>query len=106
MGQGSGYGKPLLSLGNAAANCAMVGPAPSFRLEGSDDRSHRASRLHHAARRRGGCVAACSARAADGKAPDHRARGGAIPSTQGTWIAAFVQRMRELGWIENRAVAI
>ena len=32
--------------------------------------------------------------------------GGAIPSTQGTWIAAFVQRMRELGWIENRAVAI
>ena len=32
--------------------------------------------------------------------------GGAIPSTQGTWIAAFVQRMRKLGWIENRAVAI
>ena len=32
--------------------------------------------------------------------------GAAIPSTQGTWIAAFVQRMRELGWIENRAVAI
>src|SRR6516225_5175512 len=32
--------------------------------------------------------------------------GGATPSTQGTWITAFVQRLRELGWIENRAVAI
>src|SRR5262245_6654589 len=32
--------------------------------------------------------------------------GGAIPTTQGTWVAAFVQRLRELGWIENRAVAI
>src|SRR5262249_11504327 len=32
--------------------------------------------------------------------------GGAIPSTQGTWVAAFVRRLRELGWIENRAVAI
>src|SRR5262249_40909824 len=32
--------------------------------------------------------------------------GGAIPSTQGAWITAFVQRLRELGWIENRAVAI
>ena len=32
--------------------------------------------------------------------------GGAIPSTQGAWITAFVQRLRELGWIENRAVTI
>src|SRR5262245_46574780 len=32
--------------------------------------------------------------------------GGAIPSTQGVWIAAFVQRLRELGWLENRTVAI
>jgi len=32
--------------------------------------------------------------------------GGAIPSTQGIWIAAFVQRLRELGWLENRTVAI
>jgi ABC-type uncharacterized transport system substrate-binding protein len=32
--------------------------------------------------------------------------GGAIPSTQGVWITAFVQRLRELGWIENRTVAI
>jgi putative tryptophan/tyrosine transport system substrate-binding protein len=32
--------------------------------------------------------------------------GGAIPSTQGAWVTAFAQRLRELGWIENRAVAI
>src|SRR5262245_28334371 len=32
--------------------------------------------------------------------------GGAIPSTQGAWFTAFVQRLRELGWIENRAVEI
>jgi len=32
--------------------------------------------------------------------------GGAIPSTQGAWVAAFVQRLGELGWIENRGVAI
>jgi putative ABC transport system substrate-binding protein len=32
--------------------------------------------------------------------------GGAIPSTQGVWIAALVQRLRELGWLENRTVAI
>ena len=28
------------------------------------------------------------------------------PSTHGQWIAGFVQRLRELGWIENRTVAI
>ena len=27
-------------------------------------------------------------------------------STQRTWTDAFVQRLRELGWIENRTVAI
>ena len=32
--------------------------------------------------------------------------GGAIPSTQGAWITAFVQRLRELGWIEGRTIAI
>ena len=28
------------------------------------------------------------------------------PSTHGQWVAAFVQRLRELGWIEGRTVAI
>src|SRR5215469_9816524 len=32
--------------------------------------------------------------------------GGGTPSTHGQWIAGFVQRLRELGWIEDRTVAI
>src|SRR5260370_28422171 len=32
--------------------------------------------------------------------------GGATPSAQGQWVAAFVQRLRELGWIEDRTIAI
>ena len=31
---------------------------------------------------------------------------GATPSAQGAWIAAFVQRLHELGWIEGRNLAI
>ena len=27
-------------------------------------------------------------------------------STQGQWVASFVQRLRELGWIEGRTVAV
>jgi putative ABC transport system substrate-binding protein len=32
--------------------------------------------------------------------------GSATPATQGQWAAAFVQRLRELGWIEGRTIAI
>jgi putative tryptophan/tyrosine transport system substrate-binding protein len=32
--------------------------------------------------------------------------GGASPSAWSDWVAAFVQRLRELGWIEGRTVAI
>jgi putative ABC transport system substrate-binding protein len=32
--------------------------------------------------------------------------GGATPAAQGQWAAAFVQRLRELGWIEGRTVRI
>ena len=28
------------------------------------------------------------------------------PSSHGTWVAAFVQRLRELGWIEGHTIAI
>jgi putative ABC transport system substrate-binding protein len=28
------------------------------------------------------------------------------PASHGKWVAAFVQRLRELGWIEGRSVAI
>src|SRR5436190_24270435 len=32
--------------------------------------------------------------------------GTALPSAWSTWTAAFVQRLRELDWIESRTVAI
>jgi putative tryptophan/tyrosine transport system substrate-binding protein len=32
--------------------------------------------------------------------------GASTPSFEGQWIAAFVQRLRELGWVEGRTVAI
>jgi hypothetical protein len=32
--------------------------------------------------------------------------GSNTPSTQTTWTAAFVQRLRELGWIEGRNISI
>jgi putative ABC transport system substrate-binding protein len=32
--------------------------------------------------------------------------GGSTPLAGGQWVAAFVQRLRELGWIENRTVTI
>jgi ABC-type uncharacterized transport system substrate-binding protein len=32
--------------------------------------------------------------------------GSGTPASQGPWVAAFVQRLRELGWIEGRNVAI
>src|SRR6516225_8176277 len=32
--------------------------------------------------------------------------GSATPSSWGPWITVFVQRLRELGWIENRNIAI
>ena len=32
--------------------------------------------------------------------------GAGAPSSHGQWFAAFVQRLRELGWIEGRTVAI
>jgi putative ABC transport system substrate-binding protein len=28
------------------------------------------------------------------------------PLSHGQWVAAFVQRLRELGWIEGRTIAI
>jgi putative ABC transport system substrate-binding protein len=32
--------------------------------------------------------------------------GSNTPSAQSQWTGAFVQRLRELGWIENRTIAI
>jgi len=41
-----------------------------------------------------------------GKLPTIGFLGAATPSATSPWIAAFVQRLRELGWIEGRTVAI
>jgi putative ABC transport system substrate-binding protein len=41
-----------------------------------------------------------------GKLPTIGFLGGNTPSVQSQWTAAFVQRLRELGWIEGRNVAI
>ena len=66
----------------------------------------RAARVHHAARRRGGAwpLAARAQQAA--KLPTIGFLGAATPSAWSQWTAAFVQRLRELGWIEGRTVAI
>ena len=41
-----------------------------------------------------------------GKLPTIGFLGSATSATEGRWVAAFVQRLRELGWIEGRTVAI
>jgi hypothetical protein len=41
-----------------------------------------------------------------GKLPTIGFLGTTTPSAQNQWTAAFVQRLRELGWIEGRNVAI
>ena len=56
-----------------------------------------------------GSVAAwpLSARAQQvGKLPTIGFLGATTPSAMSQWVAAFVQRLRELGWIEGRTVAI
>ena len=41
-----------------------------------------------------------------GKLPTIGFLGANTPSSQSQWTAAFVQRLRDLGWIEGRTVAI
>ena len=41
-----------------------------------------------------------------GKMPTIGFVGAGTPSTHAPWVAAFVQRLRELGWIEDRTVAM
>ncbi|MEA2792997.1 MAG: hypothetical protein QOI87_377 [Bradyrhizobium sp.] len=51
-------------------------------------------------------MAVRGARATSSQAADHRVPGASTPAAWGPWLAAFVQRLRELGWIEGRTVAI
>jgi len=46
------------------------------------------------------------ARAQQAKLPTIGLLGGATSSAQAQWTAAFVQRLRELGWVEGQTVAI
>jgi ABC-type uncharacterized transport system substrate-binding protein len=41
-----------------------------------------------------------------GKLPTIGYLGSATPASQGQWVAPFVQRLRELGWIDARTIAI
>ena len=41
-----------------------------------------------------------------GKLPTIGYLGSATPATQGQWVATFVERLRELGWIDGRNVTI
>jgi putative ABC transport system substrate-binding protein len=41
-----------------------------------------------------------------GKLPTVGYVGSGTRATQGEWVAAFVQRLRELGWIEGRTIAV
>jgi putative tryptophan/tyrosine transport system substrate-binding protein len=41
-----------------------------------------------------------------GKLPTIGFLGSSTPAAMGQWVAAFVQRLRDLGWIEGRTVAI
>ena len=41
-----------------------------------------------------------------GKQPTIGFFGSSTPSTFGPWVAAFMQRLRELGWVEGRTIAI
>jgi putative ABC transport system substrate-binding protein len=55
----------------------------------------------------GGAVAwPLAARAQTAKLPTIGFLGASTPSTWSPWLSAFVQRLRELGWIDGRTVAI
>jgi ABC-type uncharacterized transport system substrate-binding protein len=41
-----------------------------------------------------------------GKLPTIGFLGATTPSSHGAWVAAFVQRLRDLGWIDGRTIAI
>jgi hypothetical protein len=78
----------------------------SFLSEAREASGNETTRVHHAAWRRGGILAAPGACTAAGEAADNRASSATTPAAWSLFIAAFVRRLRELGWIEGRTIAI
>src|SRR6266568_4867841 len=89
-----------------ATTVLSLAPHHPFRREGSDDSLHQAPRVHDASRRRGGGMAARGAGAAATKLPTIGYLGATSPSAESQRIAAFLKRLRELGWIEGHTIAI
>ena len=67
---------------------------------------HVTTRVHHAARRRGGIWPLPARAQQPAKLPTMGFLGAATPATWSRLLAAFVRRLRELGWIEGRSIAI
>ena len=89
------FGKRLTAIANSSRMQCVLNSVGAYA-----DQSFEAARVHYASRRRCG-VAGDGARAA-GEAADCRVFG-----REGSqWVAAFERRLRELGWIEGRTVAI
>jgi len=63
-------------------------------------------RFHHAARLCGSAWPLEAHAQQPAKLPTIGLLGSSTPSAMSQWVAAFVQRLRELGWIEGRTVAI
>ena len=73
-----------------------------LRRRSSDD----PSQIHHAARRRGGGWPLAARAQQAGRLPTIGVLGGATPSAESQRVAALVQRLQDLGWIEGRTIAI
>jgi putative tryptophan/tyrosine transport system substrate-binding protein len=67
---------------------------------------HEAARVHNASQRRDGHLAAHRTRTAAAESANHRVLGAGTSSVSSQWTAAFVQRLRGLGWVEGRNVTI
>ena len=64
--------------------------------------SNEAARFTFCNRRRGGRVAAWRQGATGGKTANYRVLG----PTMASWTTAFVQRLRDLGWVDGRTITI
>ena len=64
------------------------------------------ARVHHAARRRGGAWPLAARAQQAGKLPTIGYLGAGASTAESPWTAAFMQRLRELGWIEGRTIAV